>query len=99
MGNRDTYYERVPVALVKKIAKMDPVEEQEGEAAVVGVTPAVGDAPASRAWEELAARAQQETDPKKMIDLVQQLIASYDEEKMRSKRGLAAKPRVTIPVL
>ena len=31
-------------------------------------------------WRELARRIQQEMDPNKMIDLVQELLARFDEE-------------------
>jgi|SRR6266403_5714540 len=34
-------------------------------------------------WRELAQRIQEETDPEKMIDLVRELIAKFDEEKLR----------------
>jgi hypothetical protein len=36
-------------------------------------------------WRELALRVQQETDPQKMAELVQQLIAKLDEERARRK--------------
>jgi hypothetical protein len=34
-------------------------------------------------WHELAQRIQVETDPDKMIELVRELIARFDEEKLR----------------
>jgi len=40
--------------------------------------------PRNEDWRELALRVQQETDPQKMIELVQQLVAKYDEEKARN---------------
>ena len=34
-------------------------------------------------WHELAQRIQEETDPERMIELVRQLIARFDEERLR----------------
>ena len=34
-------------------------------------------------WHELAQRIQEETDPEKMIELVRELIARFDEERLR----------------
>ncbi len=34
-------------------------------------------------WRELARRIQQEMDPNKMIDLVQELLARFDEERLK----------------
>jgi hypothetical protein len=34
-------------------------------------------------WHELARRIQVENDPEKMIELVRELIAKFDEEKLR----------------
>jgi len=34
-------------------------------------------------WRELARQIQEEKDPQKMIELVQQLIATFDEEQLR----------------
>jgi len=97
----NTYYEQVPVAVVKKIAELLPVDESEAEEreendAVAPIPPAV-DLSAPEAWQELAKLAQQETDPKKMIDLVQQLIERYDEEKMRTGPTYASKPTASTP--
>jgi hypothetical protein len=39
--------------------------------------------PEPEGWRELAERIQQETDPEKMIELVRELIAKFDEEKLR----------------
>jgi len=35
-------------------------------------------------WRELAKRIQNESDPQKMIELVEQLLATFDEEKLRN---------------
>ncbi|HYK48221.1 MAG: hypothetical protein DMG80_09155 [Acidobacteria bacterium] len=34
-------------------------------------------------WRQLAQQIQEETDPEKMIELVRELIAKFDEEKLR----------------
>jgi len=39
--------------------------------------------PADANWRELARQVQREKDPEKMIHLVEQLIAKFDEEKRR----------------
>jgi hypothetical protein len=44
----------------------------------------------NRDWRELALRVQQETDPKKMIELAMQLIANLDEK--RAGKNLLPKP-------
>lgn len=46
-------------------------------------------------WRELALRVQQETDPKKMIDLAIQLLANIDEQ--RAGKNLLPKPRTESP--
>ena len=39
--------------------------------------------PAAADWREIAQRIQQETDSQKMIELVQQLLDKFDDEKRR----------------
>ena len=46
-------------------------------------------------WRELALRVQQETDPKKMIELAMQLVANLDEQK--TGKNLLPKPRTESP--
>lgn len=46
-------------------------------------------------WRELALRVQQETDPKKMIELTVQLIAKLDEKK--DGKNQLPKPRTESP--
>jgi hypothetical protein len=46
-------------------------------------------------WRELALRVQQETDPKKMIELAMQLVANLDEQ--RAGKNLLPKPRTESP--
>jgi len=42
-----------------------------------------GDGPKNEDWRELARRIQQETDPEKVLTLVQELIVKFNEEKLR----------------
>ena len=101
MEDPKTYYEQVPVAVVKKIAELLPVDEREIEEReeddTDGSIPPAVDASGPDAWQELAKLAQEETDPKKMIDLVQQLIEKYDQEKMRTASTYASKPMAVTP--
>jgi hypothetical protein len=62
-----THFEQIPVETVKKIVEQFPEQ---------GVS-------TPKDWRELAERVQQETDPNRMIELVQQLITKFDEEKLR----------------
>jgi len=72
MPKPKTYFEQVPVEMVKKIAQIAPVETQDGTS------------PQDR-WRDVAQKVQREQDPKRMIQLVEQLIATFDEEE-RGKR-------------
>jgi hypothetical protein len=45
-------------------------------------------APSSKDLRELARRIQEEADPNKMIELVQQLIAAFDQQQSRQKARL-----------
>jgi hypothetical protein len=92
----DTYYEQVPVAQVKKIVELLPGAKRDEKHTVASIQSSVN-LPSREAWQELAKLAQQETDPKKMIDLVQQLIEKYDQEKTRTVPSRASKPMDTSP--
>jgi hypothetical protein len=70
----NTYFEQIPVETVKKIAEQFPGNSIS--------TP--------EDWRELAERVQQEQDPNRMIELVQQLITKLDEEKLRKGLRLAS---------
>lgn len=41
-------------------------------------------------WRELAHRIQEEADPQKMIELVQQLVDKFDEEKLQKNLPCSA---------
>jgi sensor domain CHASE-containing protein len=72
----NTYFEQIPVETVKRIVEQLPEN---------GIS-------TQQDWRELAERVQQETDPNRMIDLVQQLITKLDEEKLRKGLTPASRP-------
>jgi len=79
-----THFEQIPVAVVKQIAEPLSVKEEIDEP----MSESVGSSPGSthEHWQGLAQQIQKETDPQKIIHLVQQLIARYDEEELRKQR-------------
>jgi hypothetical protein len=127
MRTPKTYFEQIPVAVVKKIAELLPAEKEMGDGDVSIQAPSDETEPPLRAgekallevivsrrldesnknlestslpsggapstaddgvsthedWRELARRIQVENNPDKMIELAQQLIAKFDEEKQR----------------
>lgn len=86
-----TNFEQIPVEVVKRIA--DPLivnEETENPVSENASIQAPSSAPKEE-WRGLAEQIQGETDSDKMLDLVQQLIAKYDESKM--KRPIGRNPR------
>ena len=82
-----TQSEQIPVETVKKIAKEFPENnsarnDSENIEARDRVT-----SPQER-WREVAQKIQHEQDPARMIALVQKLIATFDEEQLRTGRPL-----------
>ena len=78
MRELQTHFEQIPVERVKKIAteisdKDDNTQIPVGEKAQVASSP-------QETWRVLAERVQNERDPKKMIELVQQLIDTLEEK-------------------
>ena len=67
MRKSNTYFEQIPVETVKRIVEQLPEN---------GIS-------TQKDWRELAERVQQEPDPNRMIDLVQQLITKLDQETLR----------------
>jgi hypothetical protein len=79
-----THFEQIPVATVKKIAKELPKSS---------VMPDEITLPQEN-WRELAKQVQQEQDPKRMTELVTQLLAEFDEENLRKGSGsVGSKPQ------
>ena len=57
--------------------------------------PSADGKPSDDDWRELARQIQQETDPNMMIELVQELIAKFDEEQLR--RDLSSRREIRNP--
>ena len=69
-----THFEQIPVAAVKQLLKdLPPADDKDNHAA--------------EDWRVLAQRAHQEPDTDKMIELIQQVIVKFDEEKERRSRA------------
>jgi hypothetical protein len=79
-----TYFEQISVEIVKKIAKEIPANDTIENGSISVET---RDEPTSAQcdWREVAQRVQKEQDPEKMIGLVQQLIETFDKEKLRGR--------------
>jgi hypothetical protein len=88
VGQLETHFEQIPVAVVKKMVE-ENLATQMSEAQVPDDC-----APARQGWRELAQQVQAETDPQKMLALVQQLITNLDEEQFGKARqpGLERSP-------
>jgi hypothetical protein len=94
-----THFEQIPVETVRKIAVEIPAQTPEK---IVNPTPSseevVSDkmnvhghaevASEPERWREMALKVQQEQNPEKIVGLVQQLIATFDEE----QRGRYRRP-------
>jgi len=82
MPTQKLHFEVIPVSTVKKIVKDLPQEEVDRpqEKKENGKESGNG-------WRELAQRAQRETDSNKMVELVEQLIEKFNEEKLQKNRA------------
>ena len=76
MRKSNTYFEQIPVETVKRIVEQLPEN----------------DISTQEDWRKLAERVQQEPEPNRMIELVQQLITKLDEEKLRKGLTPASQP-------
>lgn len=76
-----TYFEQIPVETVKKIATELPPSNGVGNDGVSDAQDEIASPP--KRWREVAQQVQQEQDPAKMVELVEQLIAKFDEEELR----------------
>ena len=70
MQTLKTYFEQIPVETVKKIAQPFHTTHE----------------PTEEEWRILARQASEERDPDKLLELTQQLVEKYDEEKQRKLR-------------
>ena len=79
MAASKTFYEQIPIETVKRIAKEFPEENAIGsDGENTEMTEEVRSPRES--WRELAQQVQNERDSKKMSVLVEQLIATLDQE-------------------
>jgi hypothetical protein len=74
-----THFEQVSVETVKKIAK--EFRETSAVQALDEITP-----PQER-WRLVAEQVQQEQDPKRLTELVEQLLEEFDEKDLRKVPG------------
>lgn len=83
------HFQQIPVETVKKIATKLPAEEFPEHDAVgddaASVEKQGEDASLPERWHEVAQRVRQEEDPQKMIGLVQELIATFDDEQLHKR--------------
>ena len=85
MAASKTFFEQIPIETVKMIAKQFPEKNAVGSDG--GNTEMQDEDRSPReSWRELAQEVQHEQDPKRMLELVEQLIVTLDES-----RGLALK--------
>ena len=94
-----THFEQIPVETVLKIAtempqnnaaEKDHREPETGQATPGQATPTTPGRVTSGGddWRELAQKVQEETDTKKMMGMVEELIAKLDEADLRKRRLL-----------
>jgi hypothetical protein len=86
MRQLNTYFDQIPVAQVKEIAEPlpDTINDESENDGVSVPRPPNGGTPARDGWRTMAQQIQKETDTTKLIELVQQLIARFDEQEQRT---------------
>jgi hypothetical protein len=82
-----THFEQIPVEVVKKIATEFPEKNSSENESPRPQTPDKT-TPGGGDWRELAQKVQEETDNKKMMGMVEELIAKLDEADLRKRRLL-----------
>ena len=81
MAVSKTFFEQIPIETVKRIAKEFPEENAVGSDG--GNTEMLGEVRSHReGWRELAQKVQHEPDPNRVSELVEQLIATLDQEQL-----------------
>lgn len=81
MAASKTFFEQIPIETVKIIAKEFPEEDVIGSDG--GNTEMPGEVRSPReSWREVAQKVQDESDPNRVAELVEQLIATFDEEQL-----------------
>lgn len=82
MSKSKMNFEQVPVEVIKQIAK-EFSESSSAENNRASAQTLDASASSSEDWRVVAQQVQQEQDPGKMVELVQQLITTFDEEQAR----------------
>ena len=81
MAASKTFFEQIPIETVKRIAREFP--EANGIASDGGNTEMLDEVRSPReSWREVAQKVQHERDPKRMVELIEQLIATLDQEQL-----------------
>ena len=83
MAASNTFFEQIPIETVKRIAKEFPEENAIGRNGENREMPAEVSSP-GESWRELAQKVQHERDPKRMNELVEQLIGALDQQDFAS---------------
>ena len=81
MSASKTFFEQIPIETVKRIAIEFPGENIIGESSGNAELPGEVRSP-RESWREVAQKVQDEPDPNRLADLVEQLIAQFDEEQL-----------------
>jgi hypothetical protein len=82
MKTSKLHFGQIPVETVKKIAQdlpQDNAVQSDGSS----VETQDEGTPTQEPWRQLARQVQHEPDPTRMMGLVKQLIATFDEERLR----------------
>jgi hypothetical protein len=81
MAASKTFFEQIPIETVKRIAREFP--EENAVWSDGGSTEMLDEVRSPRErWREVAQKVQQERDPKRMIELVEHLMAALDQEQL-----------------
>jgi hypothetical protein len=85
MAASKTFLAQIPIETVKRIAKEFPEENAVGSDGENNAeTPGEVRSP-RESWREVAEKVQDERDPKRMMGLVEELIATLDQEQLRKR--------------
>src|SRR5262249_52224040 len=76
-----TSFEQIPIETVKRIAKEFPEKDAVGSDSENAETRDEARSSSER-WREMAQRVQQEQNPRRVIELVEQLIVALDQERL-----------------
>ena len=78
------FFEQIPIETVRRIAKEFPAGNANGSHGEITDLPEEDRSP-RESWRELAQQVQHERDSKKMSELVEQLIATLDQEELNKR--------------